>query len=757
MLISSVLFFFLPLLVWGVVYYHEQQRGYMSQVTQRQQLMLDGAMKSLDNRLSYVAKINGLLAASPLIKDIYENAAGYHPDTVYQIINSFCNSNDLIGDLYLYFEGDRWVYGRDRRILLRFFDPSGIRDEEFGLVITLDGRAYLKTVMEPANFGRFAAYSYRFLDQENRSILYSMPVYRANGKVQLLSTILLDTSKIMEALSYSAFDQRSCSMIVYDNEGNPMLAAGRAGAGAISLAAAQAGGNRLQSGGISWMVQTAASNVAGWTAVLLTDTGMLSSGLFDHLLLGLAILSALLAVGIIALVMFLRANYAPVFGIYEVAQRYISSYPLSGSRALPQDLSGARDPHMKNNEITIIRRAIDDLISRVFKLSDTVASYHGLLEQEFFMDVINGQTVGKEAFLSRAQTLGMELENCSYCMFIIEHSGILSQVEAVHNRIRSLFGGGMRVYSLTAPSIRCTPWLCVMNPGEAGPEELLRAGCGQIAQALGIAVHAGIGGVYQDHTQISSSCLEAYAALDFLSVTGRRILTIHEVKSLFPQIDLSGGTAANIFSTLNASILEGDMEAVRRDIQSIQRLFSDYGLSSIIAVRRTCFDAHNAVMEALRQAGLPQGIGNTLVQDLFRIQTVEDAAALLGGLESLIEKSFSARAACLDIDGIIEKIRDGYSDPGFSINTLAVQANMPNSSFSRRFKALTGVLPIDYLTNLRMEKARELLAGTDLPIAEIVQEVGYYSTSSFIKRFRIHTGCTPGEYRALRKAAAGDR
>ena len=77
---------------------------------------------------------------------------------------------------------------------------------------------------------------------------------------------------------------------------------------------------------------------------------------------------------------------------------------------------------------------------------------------------------------------------------------------------------------------------------------------------------------------------------------------------------------------------------------------------------------------------------------------------------------------------------------------------------SQEYKAQTGMYPSEYLLLLRMEKAREFLAGTDMPIQEVGVSVGYNDASSFIRRFKQHLGVTPAQYRqSLKgKSDAGD-
>ncbi len=82
---------------------------------------------------------------------------------------------------------------------------------------------------------------------------------------------------------------------------------------------------------------------------------------------------------------------------------------------------------------------------------------------------------------------------------------------------------------------------------------------------------------------------------------------------------------------------------------------------------------------------------------------------------------------------------------------IASAAYLSEFHFARLFKKITGATPHAYLASLRIEKARRLLAETDLPITEIGAQVGYASQSHFTKVFREATGMTP---RAFRGAVA---
>ena len=86
-------------------------------------------------------------------------------------------------------------------------------------------------------------------------------------------------------------------------------------------------------------------------------------------------------------------------------------------------------------------------------------------------------------------------------------------------------------------------------------------------------------------------------------------------------------------------------------------------------------------------------------------------------------------------------------DSPLTLGELAREAGISVHHFGRRFRERTGLGPSAYLTTLRMERARLLLATTDLQIAEIALRCGYVHAGAFSTAFRRHVGRTPRNYR----------
>lgn len=84
-----------------------------------------------------------------------------------------------------------------------------------------------------------------------------------------------------------------------------------------------------------------------------------------------------------------------------------------------------------------------------------------------------------------------------------------------------------------------------------------------------------------------------------------------------------------------------------------------------------------------------------------------------------------------------------------TLEDVSAAAGFSASYFSVLFKKETGEGFAKYLTNIRMEQAKELLQETDYPVAEVCREVGYSDVKHFVQTFRKTTGLNPAQYRKL--------
>ena len=92
-------------------------------------------------------------------------------------------------------------------------------------------------------------------------------------------------------------------------------------------------------------------------------------------------------------------------------------------------------------------------------------------------------------------------------------------------------------------------------------------------------------------------------------------------------------------------------------------------------------------------------------------------------------------------------IDENYKHDEMSLNTVAAQVNISPSYFSTIFSSEMGQTFVEYLTRVRLDKAKELLMCSNMRTAEIGYEVGYKDSHYFSYIFKKTVGCSPKEYR----------
>ncbi|UUZ96575.1 AraC family transcriptional regulator [Paenibacillus sp. P25] len=103
---------------------------------------------------------------------------------------------------------------------------------------------------------------------------------------------------------------------------------------------------------------------------------------------------------------------------------------------------------------------------------------------------------------------------------------------------------------------------------------------------------------------------------------------------------------------------------------------------------------------------------------------------------------------------LIRKINDliesHYADPNLCLNRIADELDMSPIYISRVYKQHTLTAIGDVINGIRLQKTKELLEQTSLPVADIAEQIGYTSSSYLHRMFKKNFGVTPTEYRKAR-------
>lgn len=102
----------------------------------------------------------------------------------------------------------------------------------------------------------------------------------------------------------------------------------------------------------------------------------------------------------------------------------------------------------------------------------------------------------------------------------------------------------------------------------------------------------------------------------------------------------------------------------------------------------------------------------------------------------------------------VAAIRENYASL-YGVEELAQTLGVSKSHLVRSFKTALGVTPGAYLTDVRLEAARQLLCSTDCSLELVAQMCGFSGASYFVRVFREKNGCTPARFRAERGLPSG--
>lgn len=279
--------------------------------------------------------------------------------------------------------------------------------------------------------------------------------------------------------------------------------------------------------------------------------------------------------------------------------------------------------------------------------------------------------------------------------------------------------------------------------------------CGEliekVREIMGLDLNIGLGSCWKGLKNVYRSYEEAEQALSLQYIAGDNcvihIADYQELKACQPQIE-------RVSDNMIRHIREYEQEKLNADVRELHDI-----IKRCITDRK---EVANILLDIRHKADKLQQTLNVAVwpgsreaeENMTKASYLSEAMSALSWYIREISEHL-ARAAGSGSRSYayqaMEYIERNYADSSLSLQGVCSHLGVSTSRFSSIFKQTFGATFMDILIHIRMEKARELLAMTELKNYEIAEKVGFGDPHYFSIAFKKATGMTPKEYARERK------
>ena len=416
-----------------------------------------------------------------------------------------------------------------------------------------------------------------------------------------------------------------------------------------------------------------------------------------------------------------------------------------------------------------IRISLDEEIEQRRNITALQKSYLGSLPilRELFLNDLVRRTTDIDTVVPKLREYGIDILDARKWLAVVMHieqieqseTQVLSQhQELIPISVRSLVEDHLKSYCRNAIFNSADGITVIVavdeNNTQTGLINLLNDICKESKRVLEVSITVGVGHSCNSLKEISRSYQSAVDALGYRAIVGiGKTIYINDVEPVICgklQLDVKSE------AELTAAVKFGPKELISNVIQSLvahmdevkvhARQYQAYMLSIVNCITRTMqqydldigemFDSENwytAIMEGIYR------------KEEFAEWLLPIALRMNEALNH--ERDNTARKVILNAK---EYILEHYSDPELSVETLCRYLHMSPAYFSTMFKKETGQTYINYLTQVRLDKAVELLNETDEKTYMIAQKVGYQEQNYFSYVFKKWYGISPTKYRGMK-------
>lgn len=270
----------------------------------------------------------------------------------------------------------------------------------------------------------------------------------------------------------------------------------------------------------------------------------------------------------------------------------------------------------------------------------------------------------------------------------------------------------------------------------------------------------GVGTVVERLSELKSCFEKASHAYAYRYIWDRNQIvtgeTKEEKKMVDEELNLGALNVKNLERNAVERFLATGLKAEASDfVEEYFHSLGEQNIQSMLFRQYITMDAYITAAGAVEKLGYDSAVvveecGDfKSMADVFTT-TEQTASYLVHVLETAVKlrDAVSQKKYVQLLEDAKEYIRQNFQNEEISLNTVAASVNLSPNHFSTIFSQETGQTFVEYLTSVRMERAKELLRNSTMKTSDIAFEVGYRDAHYFSYLFKKTQECTPREYRS---------
>lgn len=756
-LFRKILLYFLslliPILIIGLTAYFNEDRLVKKEVSQKLAANLEFSARTIEIYLEMAQSINNNLFLSDIVQQNlkpYVQLTDEEKVRLQQIVRAIVQTRNTVSSfvdqIFLYVDTDR-VYSSEGLIGFDTFFEQFYRLDGFDL-------PFWREQLESSRlFSLLAPTRVRQFQNANRQeVIPSIYTQYVNGNLATLVTSL-SVPAIASALHSNSL-YASTSYLIMDGNRQVILNSGRIEEETIRHIRAAFTERRgvliAKLPEAEAVIVRSPSDSFGWDFYSITPVTAFrgeTSGILNLMFWSCV---SLALIGIVFSFLFSVKLYNPIRNIKDIL--------IHSERELELPAESRT-----SDELKLIRSRIHQLVERNRDAALKLNQYSSELIDQFFTHLFQGQPWARQETPSRIlDELGFRGDRYSCCCFLFTYKERFYRELAEADRLliqdkmkNVLWGLMQRHVDCYVLEMEPNLYACVMNLRREEDRRLLDQALETVKitfeyDMIYCELAIGLGKVYAKISDIVKSYNDALTAI--VQGKGQAEVTVadaadYNIEQTYYYSYLDENKIANGFKAGNMELLRSEVEGLIRSNMNrgvsyayLGALLAELLSTGIRFIHERQLDLH-ALLEEDEYAMLAS---KSISPSEFRGR-IERLLGFYGRIvaETAVKGEQKSGTVVSLMTGFIEK---HYAE-NIYLETVAAEIGLSPKYVSRLFKETTGTSITDYISLVRMAKAKELLAQTELKISEVSERIGISSRTTFLRIFKKHEGVSPMDYR----------